>query len=335
VKLNAKKFEVSLIVLALVFSAYQISIYRDYAIEATWLQTLRIINVAEVNDLRKLGAICNSVSRPKCSRDIFKNILHIYPNDREALANLAIAYSMLGKHEKANLYYKAYFSSGRPSGDIILSYAKSLLAQNLTREALPLLYSVLYDKDDSIEVAQTLIGALNSEHKYLEKLSLLTSLVENSRDELVRFHWQKEINRNNASNEKSKPIERKVASVNHSEDGAKQELILPSLDGRKFYIPIATDKDKFQFLTLVDGQTETIISEKDILALKLKVSRLSTQKVVIQNLAVGYFSPLQVEAQVCNDCLSQLGSRALAQLGAHIDGRGKIPYLILAETTKE
>jgi tetratricopeptide (TPR) repeat protein len=86
--------------------------------------------------LKKLGAECNTYGNTLCSHDVFAKIVKNNPRDYVALANLAMAQSHLGFHSYAVTNFKKVIDQGLKRYDIYKFYGNSLLKLYKKEKAL-------------------------------------------------------------------------------------------------------------------------------------------------------------------------------------------------------
>lgn len=119
-----------------IFSTFQTFLFREHAFEMSALLAKEALGMTSIQEQKKMGAICNSVERYQCSIRHFEKVLEVYPFDREALGNLAIASAMSEDFNRAQSYFAAYFGSGGSSHDVTYWYAKTLNNMGRKEEAL-------------------------------------------------------------------------------------------------------------------------------------------------------------------------------------------------------
>jgi tetratricopeptide (TPR) repeat protein len=145
-----------------IFSTFQTVLFRQYAFEMSALLTKEAIGLSSVRDQKKMGAICNSVERYRCSIRHFEIVLNRYPFDREALGNLAVASAMSEDLTRAQSYFAAYFGSGGNSHDVIYWYAHTLRNMGKYDEAMKWARDALVEIPSQSEYGQMLSEILRT-----------------------------------------------------------------------------------------------------------------------------------------------------------------------------
>ncbi len=307
-----------------VFMIFQLLLYREHAFEMSVLYAKKAVGVVALHDQKKMGAICNSLHRLKCAERFFSEILNDYPNDLDALSNLAMALVGQGQYEKAEPYFKAYFAGDGASQEIMYWYGKSCEAQGEFDSALLWFYNVLYYNASNELASAELFKILHLQNRNYEAQSLLAALLAQTGSDEQKAIWQKQFDLYSGR----VGFERSVASMGEL---AKRRIALPALDGRNFYIPIHSNGQVAGFIHSVETEMDTRFSEKDLSRFRLNAKKIGGTRVLIKSLEVGPFELTNFEAAICDNCDSRLGGRLLSRISAHIDGRGKVPYLILHE----
>jgi tetratricopeptide (TPR) repeat protein len=119
-----------------IFSTFQTVLFHEHAFEMSALLVKEATGVASIREQKKMGAICNSVERYRCSIRHFEKVLEKYPFDREALGNLAVASAMSEDFNRAQSYFSAYFGSGGTGHDVTYWYAQTLHNMGRQDEAM-------------------------------------------------------------------------------------------------------------------------------------------------------------------------------------------------------
>lgn len=306
----------------IVFAAFQVVVFREYAFESAWLLAKNATGISDLNDQKRLGAICSTRSRLNSSARVFKKLAHDYPSDNEILSSYAITLVALKKFGEAEPYFKAYFAGGGISSELMYWYGRSLRAQGYEEKAVPWFYNALYYNFSNELASLELFQALNILERRDEAQSLLASLEAQASHEDLKKIW-----RDQYSSAQKVLIARTIATTTET----KKKLMVPSLDGRRFYLPIKIKGLVAGFINSDAAGVETQISENDLLKFDLKAKRLSTTRILIKSMHVGPFEFTNFEASLCANCESSLGGKLLAKFSAYVDGRDKVPYLIMHE----
>ncbi len=292
------------------FATFQISLYQRYAFEATVIYAKDALGTITFTDKKKLGAICNTLGRVKCSVRLFTELNNAYPNDSESIANLAVALTMADRALEAQPFYKAYFAGGGKALDVMYWYGQTLKRLGRDSEAITWFYNILYYQVSDASTVDALLKLLVENKRFTEAQSMLASLLNQSTDAVHSETWQRKI--------KQLPIE-----------NAGTEVYLPALDGRRFFVPVTMKSGKLNFIEAAEDQQDTVLNSDDALQLGWVDDKSKKENVMIEGVRIGPLTTNKIEAKICNDCKSQLGARMLSQLQANIDNRGKVPYLVL------
>lgn len=306
---------------AIVLMVFQLAIYRQYTFEATWLQFKNLTGMMSLEDQRKLGAICNSLELTDCSIRMFTSLIKENPSDIEILSNLAMALALKGKFIEAEPYFKAYFASGGNGYDVMYSYGKTLRALDRDTESIPWFYNVLYYQPGDQPTAKELFDVLQKTGRLYEAQSFLASLIAQTPNLILKAKWQLQLEK--LQGQMDNPIERQPAGY-----------MFPALDGRHFYLPVKNGQGSLTYMSSSEDDLDTQLSHEDVIRLGLKPQMLNAEKAVISSLHIGPFKATNFEVKLCEQCESRIGGRLLSKFSARIEGRGKVPYLIIDEESQ-
>lgn len=313
--------------LLILFMTFQVVIFRQYAFEVTWLYSKEAMGISNPYDQRKLGAICNTIGRYNCSVRIFSELQKKWPGDTEVLSNLAMALTLSNNEAEAFPYFKAYFSSGGKAFDVMYWYGKALKSSGANQEALTWFYNVIYYKPDDIDAAKELVSTLVTLNRPVEALSFIASLIDHKRDDESSELWMSELK--NLEDPVRRMASEKLSGVEENLKNEDVEFKLPSLDGRRFFVPFKTRQGDFHFIVADENSSDFTISTEDIKFLGWSYSKISDSVAMVHKAHIGPLEIKNFEVSLCKSCSSHIGNRFLTSFNARIDGRGKIPYLIL------
>lgn len=131
-----------------------------------------------ISQLKMLGAKCNSEGNMACALAVFQRIYSLDPSSVNALANIAMAETDLGRHEEAIKHFELYFSQGGQGVDAMLFMAKSLDARGNKTEALAWCQRILASNPNLIDVAQYKARLLYQLGRHGEATQFIDSYLE-------------------------------------------------------------------------------------------------------------------------------------------------------------
>jgi hypothetical protein len=318
----------ALAAILILFMGFQLVLYRQYAFEATWIYAREAVGLATYTDQYKHGAICNSLANVRCSVRIFRKLVKDHPADTNVLSNFAMSLAMAKNAEEAVPYFKAYFAAGGQGFDVMFWYGKVLKTLGAGEESIPWFYNVLYYQSENKDAALELLSTLENQDRFNEAQSLRVSLLNETQDEKLKTFWKLEILQHQ---------QQKRAVANITKDSVKKDsremrqYQFPAIDGRRFFLPVMGKNEHASFMKVVAGEINSILSVKDMREMGLTFHTVSENKIRVQGLKIANLSVGEFEAQACESCESQIGENLLTQFHAHVDGRGKVPYLVISE----
>jgi tetratricopeptide (TPR) repeat protein len=106
-----------------------------YKVAITHKELYRVPPQLNNQQLRELGAECNTYGNTLCSHDVFARLVEKDPRDYFALANLAMAQSHLGFHQFAARNFNRAIKHGVQRYDVYKLYGHTLLALKKPQQA--------------------------------------------------------------------------------------------------------------------------------------------------------------------------------------------------------
>lgn len=318
-----KWLALSFLVLFFAIMTIQLFIWKDYGFEATYFRIKQLAGVSTLQDRIAVGAICNTLQRFECSVKEFTQVVEEDPNNKKALANLAIAYSMQGLWKSARPHYEAYFSLGGDSYDALYWYGKTVEALNGSEKSIPWFYYALAINNKSVNGVRSLYSSLLEMGSVVEALSLIGSFTRGR--PYTSVDWQ----------EKLLKTEFKIV------DG--ETVRLPSLDGRFHFLPLKlSEKGRPHFFRISEKSQVTIIDEdlifEDLIprpkvieyeSLRTREGLIDGYYVVVPKVFIGDYLLQNINAFVCSGCHSSLSTRDMKGFSVSGEIKYQIPFLKL------
>lgn len=303
---------------AIVFMGFQLVQFREHSFEASWIYAKDLFGIQSRSDRLILGSICNSLEKDKCAVRVFRKLSEELPGDSMVLSNLAMALVRLERNSEAVPYFSAYFSTGGRGRDVMLSYAKALRSLGQLEESIQWFYKVIRDNPSDTIVARELVSTLVKVNRQLEALSFLASLIDLNRNDETTELWFSEL----------KKLE--IGDRQPASDSVAYDLKFPSFDGNRFFLPFKTKRGDHQFILALADQTNGFqIDQEDLIQFAWEYKTISKNVVEVKKAKLGSYELENFNAELCEHCESKIGGNFLSRVGAYIDGRGKVSYLVL------
>lgn len=324
-KMVSKWFGLFCLVIFFAVMSIQLFVWKEFGFEATYLQVKDVISLSTQKDLLELGAICNTIGNYKRSAVYFERVVREDPNNRVALANLAISLVKMQEHKKSKPHFEAYFSLGGNAYDVMYWYGKVLQKLKGDEKAYPWFYSALSLKHDFFDAAQDLFVSLLRLNKKFEAAGVIGSFTKGqpySDDFWSQQLFDYDLNAKNPD---------------------KVVLKLPSFDGRYHYAPSQFREDgRIYFVGISPKSSRSLIEEDVLFDNQVKVPQdvetkkiqtlqgpLEVKTLKLDYVKVGPWVFKNLEVNVCSGCQSVLGNDFLSQVNLDQNIKYQTQFLIM------
>lgn len=307
----------------------QFTLWKQYSLEATYMQLKNIfLKESIANDL-ELGAICNSLNDILCAKNYFSKVIDKEPNNKLALANLAIVLAKQERWMEAEPYFKSYFSLGGSSFDVFYWFGITRKALKSLEEGTHWLLHSLKINPDYQKASETLVDYFLKSNDVVLALSLIGHITRGHPEDY--HYWNDFLNR------------KKFIEPSEEESLEVKNWQIVSLDGANYYLGLLLrENTRLKFFSLFNDMEYNLInkdvlnemlvqvksdSEKKIIKVNdrtLKVYPVSFSDVSISGQGVG-----EIEFFTCETCPNVLGKKFLDNYQLQYWSDNHIYYLSL------
>ena len=303
----------------------QFILWKQYSLEATYVQLKNVFVHQSLPNYLELGAICNSLEDLYCAQKYFEKVVSIQPNNKLGLANLAIVLAKQKRWKEAEPNFKAYFSLGGSSYDMLYWYGLTISSLKGPSEGMQWIIHSIKANPKYIPAGKEVVNYYLEQKQKSLALSLIGAM---TRGHPENFNlWNNFLNKN------------EFIEIDKSSVGENWTLI--SLDGNSYYIPLVLrEHTRLKFFTVFDDVEYNLINtftlnellipiEKDseMKTITLNERNLKAHKVSFPNVLVAGVPVGEVVFYACENCPNLIGKSLLKEYKVQYWSENQINFL--------
>ena len=265
-------------------------------------------------DARELAVRCMGARDLACAKENWEEYLRLRPSDGRAVANLGMVMNMRDEHDQAAIQFQQAIDAGEGTYDLFAYYADSLAKLNRVDEAIDWSYRALSVVPTLVDVRGSLATLLVGQHRPHEALALLQAfdVDAEARGRPAHFAGQRIA------------IEKIAQDTRASTAANATPLRLPAYAGH-YFAPVKLGKTRPTAFMVDTGASRTTLSRAMLEASQAPYRvmdanvqmttadgrKVRAEAIVVDALQLGPFELRQVNAIVCDGCVSLLGQSTL------------------------
>jgi tetratricopeptide (TPR) repeat protein len=305
----------------------QLLIWRQYSLEASYIQIKNLLGKQNIENLIELGSICNSLKDYDSSEKYFNKVMQINPNNKLALANLGILLSKKGEWQKSLPALRSYFSLGGQSFDATYWYGKSLINLKQYREGWGWIFQSLRENPTFFDGALELVEEFSKRRDWGLTLSLIGAITGGHPEAFD--YWYDFVG------------QEKFLSFPELEKDPN--LLILSLDNVNYYLPVVLrSPSRIKYFSLFEDVEFNLMNSDIINELRLIIPERSEEITIkyndrplkVREIKISDVTSLgkkfsQVSFYFCESCPNILGKPFLKNFNLEYWTENKIQFLNL------
>ncbi|MCB0357361.1 MAG: hypothetical protein KDD40_10155, partial [Bdellovibrionales bacterium] len=247
----------------------QFILWKQYSLEATYVQLKNLLVKESIENHLELGAICNSLSDHFCAQNYFQKVVDMEPNNKLGLANLAMVLAKQHKWQLAEPNFKAYFSLGGSSYDVLYWYGLTESVLKDVKEGMLWVAHALKTNPHFLPAGKKLVSYYLENQQRTLALSVVGSLTRGHPENYKE--WNDFLNR-------------KEYITSEGDSAAESSWTLMSLDGNNYYLPLVLRKNtRLKFFSVFDDVKYNLINKDTLNELLVPISEKTETKSITFN----------------------------------------------------
>ncbi|MCB9024908.1 MAG: hypothetical protein H6625_01200 [Bdellovibrionaceae bacterium] len=305
----------------------QFIFWKQYSLEATYVQLKNIFLKETTSNYLELGAICNSLEDTQCAKKYFSHIIEREPNNKLALANLAMVLTKQKNWKDAEPLFKAYFTLGGESYDVFYWFGLTEKAIHGVESGMYWVLHSLKINPDYLLAGEEIVNHYLAQNNLPLSLSIIGSLTRGHPENYK--YWNSFLNR------------KEFIDDIDDENPGKVNWELVSLDGLNYYLPLVLRKNtRIKFFSVFNYVESNLISTDTLNELLIPSQNIKEKKIIKFNersLSVYpvffpeiYVAGKKIEDVVfytCKSCPNVIGSKFLDKYELQYWTENKIDFL--------
>ncbi len=303
----------------------QLILWKQYSLEATYVQLKSYFVEDSLANYLELGAICNSLGDNYCAEKYFTQVINIDPNNKLGLANLGLVLAKQKKWKQAEPNLKAYFSLGGSSFDVFYWYGLTVWALDSVDRGLNLVLRSLKINPIHLDAGKKAVSHLLAKQQRSLALSLIGAITRGNPES--SSYWNDFLNRKEY--------------IEPATEHTTPTWPLISLNNINFYLPLVFKKNtRLKFFSVFEDAKDNLINLSTLNELLVPVSLESKSKliiyndrsltvypVVLKNVLIAGVLKDEIKFYTCETCPNIIGKSFLKPYNLEYWSENKINYL--------